>query len=220
MVEGPDCLAQEAQSIPRFYRDRTEEHMQLQVARIGKPHGIRGEVTVQVLTDAPGDRFVPGTQFVVEPASAGPLTVESARWNKDILLLAFEEVETRNEAEALRGAKLFIETEELDEDDDEGWYEHELVGLDVRVGDAVVGKVSGLHAMPVQDLLVVTDQAGKEVLIPFVEQIVPEVNVAEKYVLVTPPPGLFEVNTDEAPEAQNPAAQSAAAQNSEEQGNA
>jgi len=172
--------------------------MQLQVARIGKPHGIRGEVTVQVLTDAPGDRFVPGTQFVVEPASAGPLTVESARWNKDILLLAFEEVETRNDAEALRGAKLFIETEELDEDDDEGWYEHELVGLDVRVGGEVVGTVSALHTMPVQDLLVVKDRAGKEVLIPFVEQIVPEVNVAEKYVLVTPPAGLFEVNTDTA----------------------
>lgn len=170
--------------------------MQLQVARIGKPHGIRGEVTVQVLTDAPGDRFVPGTQFVVEPASAGPLTVESARWNKDILLLAFEEVETRNEAEALRGAKLYVETEELDEDDDEGWYEHELVGLDVRVGDQVVGKVSGLHTMPVQDLLVVTDRDGKEILIPFVEQIVPEVNVADKYVLVTPPAGLFEVNTE------------------------
>ncbi|MGO4120581.1 ribosome maturation factor RimM [Arthrobacter sp. YAF16] len=170
--------------------------MQLQVARIGKPHGIRGEVTVQVLTDAPGDRFVPGTQFVVEPASAGPLTVESARWNKDILLLAFEEVETRNEAEALRGAKLYVETEELDEDDDEGWYEHELVGLDVRIGDQVVGKVSGLHTMPVQDLLVVTDRDGKEILIPFVEQIVPEVNVADKYVLVTPPAGLFEVNTE------------------------
>jgi len=202
MVEGPDCFTQETHQTQDFKRTRTEEQMQLQVARIGKPHGIRGEVTVQVLTDAPGDRFVPGTQFVVEPASAGPLTVESARWNKDILLLAFEEVETRNDAEALRGAKLFIETEELDEDDDEGWYEHELVGLDVRVGDAVVGKVSGLHTMPVQDLLVVTDQAGKEILIPFVEQIVPEVNVAEKYVLVTPPAGLFEVNTDagEAPD--------------------
>ena len=170
--------------------------MQLQVARIGKPHGIRGEVTVQVLTDAPGDRFVPGTQFVVEPASAGPLTVESARWNKDILLLAFEEVQTRNEAETLRGAKLFVDTEELDEDDDEGWYEHELVGLDVRVGDTVVGKVSGLHTMPVQDLLVVTDQDGKEILVPFVEQIVPEVNVGEKYIVVTPPDGLFEVNTE------------------------
>ena len=181
--------------------------MQLQVARIGKPHGIRGEVTVQVLTDAPGDRFVPGTQFIVEPASSGPLTVISARWNKDILLLAFEEIETRNEAEGLRGAKLFIETEDIGaDDDDEGWYEHELVGLDVHVGGKVVGKVSALHTLPVQDLLVVTTAEGAEVLIPFVEQIVPEVNVGDKYVLVTPPPGLFEVNTDETPEQQTPRA--------------
>jgi 16S rRNA processing protein RimM len=170
--------------------------MQLQVARIGKPHGIRGEVTVQVLTDAPGDRFVPGTEFVVEPASVGPLTVHSARWNKDILLLAFEEIETRNEAETLRGAKLFIETEELEDNDDEGWYEHELVGLEARVGSQVVGKVSGLNTMPVQDLLVVTTPDGKEILIPFVEAIVPEVNVAEGYVLVTPPAGLFEINVE------------------------
>ncbi|MDE8670320.1 ribosome maturation factor RimM [Pseudarthrobacter sp. H3Y2-7] len=171
--------------------------MQLQVARIGKPHGIRGEVTVQVLTDAPADRFVPGTEFVVEPASAGPLTVESARWNKDILLLAFEQIETRNQAETLRGAKLFIETEELDEDDDEGWYEHELVGLEARVGSQVVGKVAALHTLPVQDLLVIEDADGKEILIPFVEQIVPEVNVAGGYILLTPPDGLFEINADD-----------------------
>ena len=171
--------------------------MQLQVARIGKPHGIRGEVTVQVLTDAPEDRFVPGTEFVVEPASAGPLTVISARWNKDILLLGFEEIETRNEAEALRGAKLFIETEELDEDDDEGWYEHELVGLEARVGSQVVGKVAALNTMPVQDLLVVTTPDGEEVLIPFVEQIVPEVNIEEGFILLTPPDGLFELNSDQ-----------------------
>jgi 16S rRNA processing protein RimM len=171
--------------------------MQLQVARIGKPHGIRGEVTVQVLTDAPGDRFVPGTEFVVEPASAGPLTVISARWNKEILLLGFEEIETRNEAETLRGAKLFIETEELDEDDDEGWYEHELVGLEARVGSRVVGKVAALNTMPVQDLLVVTTPNGDEVLIPFVEQIVPEVNIEEGFVLLTPPDGLFELNSDQ-----------------------
>jgi 16S rRNA processing protein RimM len=171
--------------------------MQLQVARIGKPHGIRGEVTVQVLTDAPGDRFVPGTEFVVEPASAGPLTVISARWNKDILLLGFEQIETRNEAETLRGAKLFIETEELDEDDDEGWYEHELVGLEARVGSRVVGKVAALNTMPVQDLLVVTTPGGEEILIPFVEQIVPEVNIEEGFVLLTPPEGLFELNSDQ-----------------------
>ena len=95
------------------------------------------------------------------PPPPGPLTVISARWNKDILLLAFEEIETRNEAEALRGAKLFIETEDIGaDDDDEGWYEHELVGLDVQVGGKVVGKVSALHTMPVQDLLVVTTAEG------------------------------------------------------------
>jgi 16S rRNA processing protein RimM len=172
--------------------------MQLQVARIGKPHGIRGEVTVQVLTDAPEDRFVPGTEFVVEPASAGPLTVDSARWNKDILLLGFAGIETRNQAETLRGAKLFIETEELEEDDDEGWYEHELVGLEARVGSQVVGKVAALHTMPVQDLLVIEGADGKEILVPFVEQIVPEVNVAGGFVLLTPPDGLFDINSDDA----------------------
>ncbi|WP_175316722.1 ribosome maturation factor RimM [Pseudarthrobacter sp. C4D7] len=178
--------------------------MQLQVARIGKPHGIRGEVTVQVLTDAPEDRFVPGTEFVVEPAASGPLTVSSARWNKDILLLGFEEIADRNQAETLRGAKLFIETEELDEDDDEGWYEHELVGLEARVGSQVVGKVSALNTMPVQDLLVVTTPAGDEILIPFVEQIVPEVNIEDGFILLTPPDGLFAVNADDAaaPEAE------------------
>ncbi|MCU1519230.1 MAG: ribosome maturation factor RimM [Pseudarthrobacter sp.] len=195
MVEGPECFDHFALT---GHNHEQEEQMQLQVARIGKPHGIRGEVTVQVLTDAPADRFVPGTEFVVEPASAGPLTVVSARWNKDILLLAFEEIGTRNEAETLRGAKLFINTEEIDTDDDEGWYEHELVGLEARVGSQVVGKIAALHTMPVQDLLVVESPDGKEILIPFVEQIVPEVNVAEGFVLLTPPDGLFEINTDDA----------------------
>lgn len=172
--------------------------MQLQVARIGKPHGIRGEVTVQVMTDAPEDRFVPGTELTVEPASKGPLTVISARWNKDILLLGFEEVADRNGAEELRGAVLSVDTEELDdEDDDEGWYEHELVGLAAKVGDDVVGTVSGLRTLTVQDLLVVDDTQGREVLVPFVEAIVPEVNVEGGYVLITPPPGLFELNLPE-----------------------
>jgi 16S rRNA processing protein RimM len=170
--------------------------MQLQVARIGKPHGIRGEVTVEVLTDAPEDRFVAGTRFAVEPATAGPLTVRSARWNKEILLLGFDEVADRNQAELLRGAKLFVETDELDEDDDEGWYEHELVGLEARVGEDVVGKVAALNTMPVQDLLVIETGDGEEILVPFVEEIVPEVNVDEGYVLLTPPPGLLEINVD------------------------
>jgi 16S rRNA processing protein RimM len=150
--------------------------MQLQVARIGKPHGIRGEVTVQVMTDAPEDRFVPGTELTVELFS----------------------VNGEHGAAELRGAMLSVDTEELDgEDDDEGWYEHELVGLQAKVGDDVVGTVSGLRTLTVQDLLVVDDTQGREVLVPFVEAIVPEVNVEGGYVLITPPPGLFELNLPE-----------------------
>jgi 16S rRNA processing protein RimM len=170
--------------------------MQVQVARIGKPHGIRGEVTVQVMTDAPEERFVPGTAFVVEPERLGPLTIESARWNKDILLLGFAEVVDRNEAEELRGAKLFVDTEDVDDDED-AWYEHELVGLRVLVDGQEVGKVAALNTLPAQDLLVVTAANGDEVLVPFVEQIVPEVDVEAGFIRVTPPAGLFELNSAE-----------------------
>lgn len=180
--------------------------MQVQIARIGKPHGIRGEVTVQVMTDDPQNRFVPGAAFDVEPQQLGPLTVRSARWNKDILLLGFESVPDRNAAELLRGAKLFLETDEVDDDEDEdAWYEHELVGLKARVlsgtqegadGNSFeeVGTVSALNTMPAQDLLVVETFDGAEVLVPFVAEIVPEVNVDGGYLLLDPPAGLFDLN--------------------------
>ncbi|MFF5790526.1 ribosome maturation factor RimM [Paeniglutamicibacter sp. NPDC012692] len=177
--------------------------MRLQVARIGKPHGIRGEVTVQVLTDAPEDRFVPGTVFEVEHPGIKTLTVEGARWNKEILLLAFEEVLDRNFAETIRGAKLFIETDDV-EDEGEGWYEHELVDLEARVGENVIGKVTALRTGNVQDLLVVKSNDGDEVYVPFVESIVPEVNIEGGYILMTPPAGLFEINRDDAEADENP----------------
>jgi 16S rRNA processing protein RimM len=169
--------------------------MKVRVARIGKPHGIRGEVTVQVLTDSPEDRFIQGAEFDVEPASHGSLTVRSARWNKEILVLGFEEVADRNRAEELRGATLFLDTDDVDDEDDEGWYEHELVGLEVRVDGKAAGSVSALQIMPAQDLLVVDTPSG-EVLVPFVEEIVPEVDVEGGFIVVVPPQGLFELNTE------------------------
>ncbi len=172
--------------------------MQLQVARIGKPHGIRGEVTVQVLTDAPQDRFLPGSNLIVEPAGLGPLTVASARWNKDILLVAFNGVDDRNTAETLRGALLFIETDEDGDDSGEGWYEHELKGLTAKVSDDVVGTVSALRTGTAQDLLVIEGQDGTEILVPFVEEIVPVVDPEAGFIELTPPPGLFTINAQPA----------------------
>ena len=114
--------------------------MQVLVARIGKPHGIRGEVTVQLFTDAPQERFARGEVLGIENfkpgsaaasvAPAGELTVAGARWNKKILVVRFDEVTTRNQAEELRGTRLVYEVPE-DDGEEEGFYEQELVNLPV-----------------------------------------------------------------------------------------
>ncbi|MCW1250441.1 ribosome maturation factor RimM [Acaricomes phytoseiuli] len=173
----------------------SQDHQQpdaVRVARIGKPHGIRGEVTVEVLTDAPEKRFAPGAVFATEPAAQGPLTVASARWNKGILLLGFEETPDRNAAETLRGVRLLAETDEA-EDDADAWYEHELVGLQVRVDDRIIGEVAELQTRPAQDLLLIRLQSGDEALVPFVEQIVPEVSTEQGFLRLTPPEGLLDL---------------------------
>src|SRR5471030_34020 len=128
--------------------------MHVVVARIGKAHGFRGEVTVQVLTASPGDRFVPGASFVTDPAEAGPLVLRSARDHNGVLLLAFERTEDRSGAESLRGIRLLGEALE-DDDDEDSWYERDLVGLKaVTVGGDEVGEVTALQSRPAQDLLV------------------------------------------------------------------
>lgn len=183
--------------------------MKVKVARIGKPHGIRGEVTVQLFTDEPDLRFSPGARLSVETASQaaesvldnGELEVTKARWNKSILVVAFAEVTDRNAAEALRGSQLFVDGDSSDDDADDAWYEHELLEMTVVVGQPTqrrIGKVTGLRTMTHQDLLEVTlDADGRAVDIPFVQEIVAEIDEDQKTVLLTPPPGLLELGSEE-----------------------
>jgi len=167
--------------------------MQVVIARIGKAHGLRGEVTVHVLTDSPDERFVPGATFVTEPASAGPLVLRSARDHNGILLLGFEHTDDRSGAEALRGIKLMGVV--LEDDDEDSWYERDLVGLKaVTVFGDEVGEVTALQSRPTQDLLVLRLIDGREALVPFVAAIVPEVDIERGRVVLDPPPGLLDLD--------------------------
>ncbi len=176
---------------------------QLLVARIGKPHGLRGEVTVQVHTDDPESRFAEGARFVTQ-AQAGSgvpreLTVRSTRVHRGIWLLGFEEIPDRTGAESLRGTRLFIGAAEaaVVDDDEDAWYEDELVGLRaVDPEGASLGTVGGLEHGPAQDLLVIELAAGGRALVPFVEAIVPEVDVEGGRVVIDAPPGLLELNAE------------------------
>lgn len=176
---------------------------EVRVARIGKPHGIRGEVTVEVFTDSPETRFLAGTVFAVKQRDStgilfSELTVQNVRWNKKILLLRFSEFSDRNTAEALRNAELYAPADNP-LDNEVGWYAAELLGFAVYDSNAAlppIGKVSDLITGSAQDLLEVELNDGRKVLIPFVEEIVPEINESLGAVIITPPPGLLELNQD------------------------
>ncbi|RJL21763.1 ribosome maturation factor RimM [Bailinhaonella thermotolerans] len=167
--------------------------MQLVVGRIGRPHGVRGEVTVEVRTDDPQERFAPGTTLATDPASAGPLTVESLRWHRGTPLLRFEEHFNRDAAESLRDVLLVIDSSEVPPTGDpDEFHDHELLGLTVVTGDGEqIGVVDDvLHHG--QDLLVVRRDSGPLAYIPFVKALVPEVDVEGGRLVVTPPPGLLD----------------------------
>jgi len=165
--------------------------MELVVARVGRPHGVRGEVSVEVRTDDPDSRFFPGALLTTDPAGAGPLTIETVRDHNGRLLMTFEEVPDRSGAEELRGVLLLTDVSGDDEED--AWYDHELVGL--RVEDATgtrVGEVTGVEHGSAQDLLVLRLSDGRTGRIPFVAALVPVVDTEGGRVVVDPPPGLFD----------------------------
>jgi 16S rRNA processing protein RimM len=164
------------------------------VARVGRAHGLRGEVTVEVRTDAPALRFVDGARFATDPAERGPLTLRTAREHSGALLLACEGVDDRTAAESLRGTMLLVEAAASDEPD--AWYDDELVGLRAERADGtLLGEVVGLLTGGAQDLLEVRPPGasrGATVLVPFVTALVPVVDVAGGRVVLDPPGGMFD----------------------------
>ncbi|CAL2070301.1 MULTISPECIES: ribosome maturation factor RimM [Streptomyces] len=168
--------------------------MQLVVARIGRAHGIKGEVTVEVRTDEPELRLAPGAVLATDPAATGPLTIETGRVHSGRLLLRFAGVTDRTGAEALRNTLLIadVDPEEMPEGEDE-YYDHQLMDLDVVTEDGVeVGRITEISHLPSQDLFIVERPDGTEVMIPFVEEIVAEIDLEEQRAVITPPPGLID----------------------------
>jgi 16S rRNA processing protein RimM len=193
--------------------------MQLVVGRITRPHGVRGEVSVEVRTDEPDRRFAVGSVLATDPAEAGPLTVASARWHTGRLLVGFEGVSDRNQAETLRGAWLTLDSADAGSSDDpDEFHDHELIGLAVvTVSGKPVGRVTDVRHFG-QDLLVIEADRPAEpasarsgyrevpgsrppgpapLLVPFVAAIVPEVDVAAGRLVIDPPPGLLELGAPE-----------------------
>lgn len=170
---------------------------QLRVGRLVKAHGLKGALKLELYTDDPERRFVPGAEFSLQvPTSSAwhgkKLELVELRWYNSHPVAFFVDVPDRSAAETLVKAVLWVDQDaaELPEEED-AWYDHQLVGLEVLRDGAPVGTVTRVDHLPAQDLLVVRTADG-DVMVPFVKAIVPEVDVKAGTVTVTPPPGLFE----------------------------
>jgi 16S rRNA processing protein RimM len=175
---------------------------QLRVGRLTKAHGLKGAIKLELYTDDPERRFVPGAEFSLQVPETSPwhgkhLTIRELRWYNGHPVGFFEGVDDRTAAESLVKAILWVDQPADEEAEPDAWYDHQLVGLAVIRDGEKVGEVVHVDHLPAQDLLVVKS-GGREVMVPFVSAIVPEVDVAAGTLTVTPPAGLFE----ELPESQ------------------
>ncbi|MGZ4536132.1 MAG: ribosome maturation factor RimM [Nocardioidaceae bacterium] len=181
------------------------------VGRIGRAHGVRGEVSVEPRTDEPERRFADGARLATETPQGAPahgpdrpaaLTVRSTRWHQSRLLVTFEEIRDRTQAEAIRGLVLVSEVDDAESPEDpEEFCDHQLLGLRVVTTDGrEVGVLVEVAHTGGQDLLVVRAADGREILVPFVSALVPEVDVPGGRVVVEDRPGLLEELSDELPD--------------------
>ncbi|WP_193598784.1 ribosome maturation factor RimM [Microbacterium sp. YJN-G] len=174
--------------------DVAAEKNQLRVGRLLKAHGLKGALKLELYTDAPERRFVPGAEFTLQVPEASAwhgksVTIREYRVMNGNSVVFLEGVDDRTTAETLVRAILWMdEDEEVEED---AWYAHQLVGVEVVRDDVVVGRVVRVEHLPAQDLLIVKTAAG-DVMVPFVSAIVPIVDLAAGRIIVTPPAGLFE----------------------------
>lgn len=169
------------------------------MGRVVRPHGIRGEVAVEVRTDDPGQRFAVGAVLATDPESAGPLTVAAARWHSGRLLVTFDEIADRTQAESLRGVWLTVDAAQVETPaDPDEFHDQQLVGLTVETtAGEHVGVVTDVRHHG-QDLLVIGPVPGSprraEVLVPFVAAIAVEVDIAGGRLIIDPPAGLLELS--------------------------
>ena len=166
--------------------------MLLNVARIGRPHGVRGEVTIEVRTDSPEKRFAPGSKLTTESGKFGPLTIESVRNNNGTLLIKFVEISDRNQAEELKNQILVAEIDLSKESGENEFHLQQILGCGAFLENGEkVGTIIDVVHIPGQDLLVI-DHNGREVLIPFVSEIVPDIDIENRKITISEKEGLFD----------------------------
>jgi len=169
----------------------------LRVGRFLKAHGLKGAIKLELYTDSPNERFVPGAVLELQVPEESPwfgksVTVSELKWFNSSPVLFLKDVADRTQAESLIKAILLVEQSlDVSPQEPDAWYDHQLAGLKVMRDGAEIGTLLRVEHMPAQDLLVIKTEEA-EVLLPFVKAFVPKVDVSAGVIEITPPGGLFE----------------------------
>jgi len=164
------------------------------VGRVGRAHGVRGDVFVEPWTDAPEERFADGAVVYAGEQDRRPLTVAETRSHSGKLVVHFLGLDDRNAIEAIRGLVLVVPAADRPAlSDPDEFYDSDLLGLAVSTVDGTaLGPVTDVLHSPAGSLLAI-DWAGREVLVPFRREVVPTVDLVRRVVVVDPPAGLLEL---------------------------
>lgn len=169
----------------------------LRVGRFLKAHGLKGAIKLELYTDSPNERFVPGAVLELQVPEESPwfgktVTVSELKWFNNSPVLFLKDVSDRTQAESLIKAILLVEQPlDVSPQEPDAWYDHQLAGLKVLRDGVEIGTLLRVEHMPAQDLLVIKT-SETEVLLPFVKAFVPKVDIQAGVIEVTPPGGLFE----------------------------
>jgi 16S rRNA processing protein RimM len=177
----------------------------LRVGRLLKAHGLKGAIKLELYTDDPALRFVPGSVYTLQVPDESPwfgktVTLTELKWYNDHAVVFLEGIADRDAAESLIKAILWVDDDKDQRPaEEDAWYDYQLIGLSVRRGGVAVGTIARVDHFPAQDLLIVDTAAG-EVLVPFVKAIVTGVDIDAGTMDIDPPIGLFEDPVDDEPE--------------------
>ena len=169
----------------------------LRVGRFLKAHGLKGAIKLELYTDSPNERFVPGAVLELQVPEESPwfgktVTVSELKWFNSSPVLFLKDITDRTQAESLIKAILLVEQPlDVSPQEPDAWYDHQLAGLKVIRDGSEIGTLLRVEHMPAQDLLVIKTEDA-EVLLPFVKAFVPMVDVEAGVIEITPPGGLFE----------------------------
>lgn len=166
----------------------------LNVGKIVNTHGIRGELKILSSTDFPEDRFAKGSELLIvsEQGAPIPVTVETSRFQKNMVIVKFKEYGNINDVEKYKGSMLKITADRQGELGQDEFYFHQIVGCEVFTEEGeLLGTIKEILTPGANDVWVVKQKSGKDLLLPYIQEVVLQVDVPEKRVTVRLMEGLL-----------------------------